>query len=132
MIKAPRVLWVVVLALFVGGCSSARPARWSDAPREAGEQGSVLPVVEIGDKVTVARLDGTRVSGRLSALADESVTVKVERKAGYLWVREDCVIPRADISSVKKRAFSVKRSLGLFGAVVGGLGATFLATLDWE
>lgn len=91
----------------------------------------MLPVVAVGDNVTVERLDGTQVSGRLGALAADSVTVKVERKAGYLWVREDCVIPRADISSVDRREFSVKRSLGLFGAVVVGLGATFLATVSW-
>lgn len=127
---APRILWLIVLACFVGGCSSMRPARWADAPAEAGSDGRVPPAVKIGDSVAVERLDRSRVSGHLRALTSDSVTVETERKAGYEWVRETQVIPRAEILSVKKSQASFGRTLLLAGCVVVGGFVAFVISLD--
>lgn len=135
MVMAPRILWLVVLACFVGGCSSMRPARWADAPADSAADNRVLPVVKIGDSVGVERLDRSRVSGHLRAFTSDSVTLETERKAGYQWVHETQVIPRAEILSVKKKQASFGRTLMLTGCVVVGCGVAFAISLgsgEWQ
>ncbi len=127
---APRILWLIVLACFVSGCGSMRPARWADAPADSGADSRGLPVVKIGDHVAVKRLDGSRVSGRLIAYGTDSVSIETERKAGYDWVHETQVIPRAEIQTVKRKQASLGRTLLLAGGVVVGLGVAFALSLD--
>jgi hypothetical protein len=135
MVMAPRILWLIVLACFVGGCGSMRPARWADAPADADRDGRVPPVAQIGNQVRVERLDGTRVSGRLVAYTIDSVSIETERKAGYEWVRETQVIPRAEIQSVKRKQASLGRTLLLVGGVIVASGVAFAIALgsgDWQ
>lgn len=132
---APRILWLIVLACFVGGCGSMRPARWADAPADTGSDGRVPRIAEVGNWVRVERLDGSRVSGRLLAYAADSVSIETERKVGYQWVHEAQVIPRAEIRTVKRKQASLGRTLLLGGCVVVGLGVGFLISLgsgDWH
>jgi hypothetical protein len=135
MVMAPRILWLIVLACFVGGCGSMLPARWADAPADADRDGRVPPVAQIGNQVRVERLDGTRVSGRLVAYTIDSVSIETERKAGYEWVHETQVIPRAEIQSVKRKQASLGRTLLLVGGVVVASGVAFAIALgsgDWQ
>ena len=135
MVMAPRILWLIVLACFVGGCGSMRPARWADAPADADRDGRVPPVAQIGNQVRVERLDGTRVSGRLVAISGDSVSIETERKAGYEWVHETQVIPRAEIHAVKKKQASLGRTLLLAGCVVVGCGVALVISIgsgDWQ
>jgi hypothetical protein len=135
MVMAPRILWLIVLACFVGGCGTMRPARWADAPADSAADNRVLPVVKIGDRVAVERLDRSRVSGHLRAFTSDSVTVETERKVGYEWVHETQVIPRAEILSVKKKQVSLERTLLLAGGAVVGLGVAFVIAVgstDWH
>lgn len=130
MPKAPRMLWLVVLVLFAGGCSGMRPARWSDSPTDAEDPDRALPVARIGDRVTVERLDGSRLSGRLGAITGDSVSITTAHKVGYVWERETQVVPRSEIRSVRKSTFSIKRTLATSAIVVVGLGVAFAASLD--
>jgi len=121
MIIAPRFLWLVVLACFACGCGSMRTARWPDAPTGPGADDLGLPVVAIGDYVSVERLDGTRVTGNLQAITVESVTVEVDKGLGGKARLEQQAIPRAEIRAVSKEKTSLGRTLLLFGGLVVGV-----------
>ena len=121
MPKAPRILWLLVLACFVGGCGSMRPARLPDTPAGPAAGDPQLPVVKVGNRVHVDLRDGTRVSGRLCALTAEDVIVEVDRGLGAKPRLVRQTIPCAEISAVAKATTDLGRTLLLVGGFAVGI-----------
>lgn len=78
MTRWRRTFWLLTLALFVGGCSTARTAAW---PGDAvPEHGKALPVVRVGDTAVVRLHDGTKLHGPVVAVGDQSLTLRIAER----------------------------------------------------
>lgn len=116
MIRAPRLLWLLVLVCFACGCSSLRPARLTGTPADDPK----LPVLDLGSRVSVDRRDGTRVSGRLRAVSEDCIIVETDYGPGTTPRVQTRTIPLVKISTVSEERTDLGRTLLLLGGFVVG------------
>jgi hypothetical protein len=79
-----RALWLIVLVVFLAGCSTARLATWPGSGDPVQPNASAPPEVAIGDRVTVELHDGSTVQGRIVRITEDLLTLETsDRTASY-------------------------------------------------
>ena len=76
MSAAMRMIWLITLALFLGGCSSysvVYPPKSADDPAPIGGWANFI---NSGDRVRVTLTDDRKIEGKVTNLSDESLVVE--------------------------------------------------------
>jgi len=130
-----RVMWLVTLVLFAGGCSSYKLVT---SPRIEDESGKTVgwdfSLIE-GDKVKITLTDNCKVEGRIMAISFEAITLEPTYYTKYTKYPENLtgdnlprVITADKIQAVEKQSASgTKTALLVTGTILGGFALLLVA-----
>lgn len=122
MSTTKRLMGWFMLMLITGGCATSHPVAMPGTEFETdAESGSEHPrSVLAGDKVQVVLDDGTKIKGRVLAVAPDSLTLEVEED--QTWRKVPLTTQADRIQSLEKHNSNTGRTVGLiFGVLLGAL-----------
>ena len=98
---------LTIFAFVITGCTTLRPIKLSPEALQRNIVSGYL--VKPGDRVQITTMDGKQHEFKVISIADGIIKGK------------DVEIPIADISQVEKRNFSIGKTSGLVGTMLGVL-----------
>lgn len=107
-------LWLFVMTLVVGGCSTYRSVRMPDAPEQA-PAGDPRPTIRAGNLVRVTLASGETLSGKVWRVSPDELVVGIVANHAV----EGRVMLRQDIQAIEECS----------GTTGSNIGLGFLATL---
>lgn len=125
MSRAMRMIWVVTLVIFAGGCSSysvVYPTVGADEPAPVGGWENN---VKSGDKVRVTLTDDSKIKGKITDLSTGSLVVET----GPSYEKESIVISQKEVRVIELRVGHAGRTtLVVIGVVVGLIAVGVIVT----
>lgn len=123
-------LWLLVLSLAIGGCTTYRSARMPDAPEQT-PAGDPRPTIRAGSQVRVTLESGESLSGEVWRVSPDELAVGIVANHAV----EERVVPRQDIQAIEECGGTEGSNfvMGVFGTLLVGTMALiiWMGTVEW-
>ncbi len=128
-LRIPVILWLIPF-LLVGGCTGRKVATMRPSP--GGPADSMLcEQLCVGDDIRVILLDGTKYSGFLKEINEQSISVKLSAPISSVRRGEVMIIAIAEIESITLLDRRVQKAAGMALTSVISTTIVLLLLLYW-